>query len=676
MSKKRSRNRSRNGSRNGTGKRLDYIERVAEAAKEADERLEEPEDTAPWDTARVALAETQELNFPPEIFAQLDEKAMTGRGFERIDEPEYDEDGWRMSDEEARQSDLADEAQDSAKKAFRAATGSDRTRGTEDAVDTDEDAAAETSDESGSAGDVHNEAQDAGEGADEVSPAGNESDDTELDHGKSKASAGKKRYADKVAEAMDDGEDDDAGSDRIEPVLKRHNSKLQADPEDTPEVRREIRRRRRVRNQIIAYASMAVVLMLLAVAIAFGVRTITKVIKASHAEKAAEEAAEAAAAGKQEEIVIQAPESMEPETGQEEAAEEVPELTEEDYLTEMVTSTISQMPIEDKVAQLFVITPEALTGVNAATRAGDGTREALAKYAVGGLVYDKKNVEDEDQFTELLDNTRNMSKYELFIGVREPGGEGSTIANALSDVPAVDSPADIAATGDASNAHNAGVTISSYLSFFGINVDLAPNGSVTADDKSVSARDSYGSDEAVAYEMISRMIEGLQTGSVNACMTDFPGTGEVTEGTDKGRVESELSADDLSARVVPYITGIAAGAGIIQTNNVTYVTVDEDAYPASLSKYVIGTMLRGKMGYDGVVMTGPLNETAVTDYFASDEAALYAYAAGADVLYMPEDFELAYQAILSAVQDGTIPESRVDQSLERIYKIKMAGYLE
>ena len=451
------------------------------------------------------------------------------------------------------------------------------------------------------------------------------------------------------------------------------------DFEDSPEYRKIMRHKRRVRNQVIAYIVTFLLLAGIGIGVYFGAQYLTKIIKADQAKKAEEKAAEEAAAAAEEaqkqEIVVTAPETVEEEDNSYE--EEIVEMTPEDYLNEMVTSTITQMPLEDKVAQLFVITPEALTGVGAATKAGDGTKEALSKYAVGGLIYDKRNIEDEDQFVELIDNTRNMSKYDLFIGVKEPGGDSSTLAGSkLGDVPPVDSPSAVAQTGDPTNAYNAGVTISSYLSYYGINLDLAPNASITTDEKSISASSSYGADEAVAYEMISKMIEGLQTGSVRACLTDFPGTGNITEDTASGRVESEITSDDISAQIAPYITGVMAGAQFIQVNNVTYMTIDEDAMPASMSKNIVDTYLRGNMGYDGVVISGPLNEKAVTEYYTSDQAALYAYAAGVDLIYMPEDFEMAYNAVLDAVKDGTIPESRIDKSLERIFKVKLAGYVE
>ena len=453
------------------------------------------------------------------------------------------------------------------------------------------------------------------------------------------------------------------------------------DDPDSPANRRILRHKRRVRNQLIAYSVLLVLLVIIGVGVAFATHYIMGEVNARREAQAEAEAAEAAAAeaAAEEEIVVEAPDYVaeEEEVPDTDYEEEEEPLSEEDYLNEMVTSTIAQMPIEDKIAQLFVITPEALTGVQAATRAGDGTQEALGKYAVCGLIYDRRNIEDEDQLLELISNTKNMSKYELLLGLREAGGDYSVLSgSALEDIPSVDTPAQIAETGDSSNAYNAGVTMASYLSYFGFNLNLTPNGSLTTDVDSVSVDLSYGSEEAQACDMITQMINGLATGSISSCMTDFPGTGSVTELTADGRVDSEMSAEEISAGLVPYITGIAAGAGLVQVNNVTYINVDSSAMPASLSEYMITDVLRGEMAYDGVVITGPLNEKAVTEYYTPDEAALYALAAGADIIYMPEDFEAAYAGLLDAVAQGNLPESRVDQSLERIFRVKLAGYVE
>lgn len=171
---------------------------------------------------------------------------------------------------------------------------------------------------------------------------------------------------------------------------------------DSPEYRRQMRHKRRVRNQVLAYTAMLIVLAGLGAGVAFAAHHIVGAVndkREAEAQAAAQAAAEAEA---QEEIVVEAPEAVqeaEADPVADNYEEEIPVMTVDDYLAEMVTSTISQMPVEDKIAQLFMVTPEALTGVQAATKAGDGTRDALGKYAVCGLVYDRRNIESEDQLT-------------------------------------------------------------------------------------------------------------------------------------------------------------------------------------------------------------------------------------------------------------------------------------
>ena len=86
--------------------------------------------------------------------------------------------------------------------------------------------------------------------------------------------------------------------------------------------------------------------------------------------------------------------------------------------------------------------------------------------------------------------------------------------------------------------------------------------------------------------------------------------------------------------------------------------------------------LRNELGFTGTVITDALNQSAVTDYYTADQAAVTAVQAGADLLYMPEDFQKAYDGLLKAVQAGTISEDRIDESLMRIYRIKYADKVD
>lgn len=169
---------------------------------------------------------------------------------------------------------------------------------------------------------------------------------------------------------------------------------------------RERRRQRRVRNQIAAYITLVVLLLALGVGLFFGGRYLTGKIADKRQEKALEEEMAALAQAESEAA------AQESET---EETESAPEYSEDDLLNEMVDAGIAEMPIEDRVAGLFLTTPEALTGTDNVTRAGDGTQKALAEYPVGGLVYAASNVQSAEQFTKMLTDTIPKSKYPLFL---------------------------------------------------------------------------------------------------------------------------------------------------------------------------------------------------------------------------------------------------------------------
>ena len=85
---------------------------------------------------------------------------------------------------------------------------------------------------------------------------------------------------------------------------------------------------------------------------------------------------------------------------------------------------------------------------------------------------------------------------------------------------------------------------------------------------------------------------------------------------------------------------------------------------------MITNLLRGELGYNGIVITDAMDMSAITEYYDSGEAAVMALKAGADMVLMPEDFEAAYESVLTAVRDGVITEEQINESLRRIYRVK------
>lgn len=359
------------------------------------------------------------------------------------------------------------------------------------------------------------------------------------------------------------------------------------------EEKREYRRKRRKRNQILAYVSVLLILLVVVLAGVFAVKAGSNILaEKKQAKQEAEDLAQAM------EEMAQVSIEEETETIEEETTT-IEEYTDEELLDEIVDACIMEMSLEDKVAGLFVITPEALTGVDKAIRAGDGTKEALEKYPVGGLIYFKQNIQSEDQIKEMLANTVSMSKYPIFLAVDEEGASVARVADALG-LDKADSAADIGSTGDADKAYDTYKEIGTYLTEYGFNLNFAPVADVLTDpdNKTIGDR-SFGSDPSTVSSMVSSSVKALEEAGVTACMKHFPGQGDADGDTHEGLASSDRTFDEIrETELKPFAAGIEAGAQMIMVGHFAIPSIDEENIPASLSKKVITDLLREEMGYN------------------------------------------------------------------------------
>ena len=233
---------------------------------------------------------------------------------------------------------------------------------------------------------------------------------------------------------------------------------------------RAARRKRRIRNQILAYIVLVVFLAAAAAGIVAAVKYITQAAR-SRQQETQQESMDAI----DDLLDVEDIPTPEPTVTEEPVVEQTPE----EKLDEIVNAVIDVMPLEDKVAGLFIVTPEAITGVSKAVKAGEGTKDALSEWPVGGLVYFKQNMQSAEQLEEMLHNTALYARAPLFLAVDEEGGSVARLASAgLADK--VDSAGKIGLTGDPNNAYQAGVTIGTALNRFGFNLDFAPVADIAA----------------------------------------------------------------------------------------------------------------------------------------------------------------------------------------------------
>lgn len=353
-----------------------------------------------------------------------------------------------------------------------------------------------------------------------------------------------------------------------------------------------------------------------------------------------------------------------------------PEPTEEELFEEMIDSMIAEMSLEDKVAGLFIITPEALTGQNSVTKAGDGTKAALDKYAVGGLVYFKQNITGEAQVREMLTNTKSYSRYPLFLAVDEEGGDVARVQAGLK-LEKSKTAQELGTNNDTTQVYSTYNNIGTYLMDYGFNVDFAPVADVlTNSENSAIGKRAFSDDSAIVAGLIPSAVTGLEDAGVSACLKHFPGQGDVDADTHETiAMTSKTKTEMDECELVSFKAGIDAGVDMIMVGHFAAPEITGDNTPCSLSKDVVQGILRDEYGYEGIIITDALNMGAVSEYYGSDEAAIKAIKAGVDILLMPEDFELAYNGVIDAVKDGTIDEQRIDDCLRRIYRVKYAGTL-
>lgn len=347
-------------------------------------------------------------------------------------------------------------------------------------------------------------------------------------------------------------------------------------------------------------------------------------------------------------------------------------------LTKKAEQILSSMTLEEKVNQMFFITPEALTGVDCVVAAGEQTKSSLETHPVGGIIYFGQNITGEKQTKEMIANIKkygkDVCKVPLFIGIDEEGGTVARLGNSDTvNVKKVDNMSVIGKSGDIKNAYKAGDTIGKYLSDYGFNIDFAPDADVLTNSQNQVVKDrSFGSDPKLVSQMALEVSKGLNDNGIYSCFKHFPGHGATKDDTHEGFAYTDKTYEELSkSELVPFVDAINNNADFIMVGHISVPQVVGDKTPASISSVIINDILKGRLGYKGIVITDSLSMGALTNLYQSDEIAVRAVNAGVDVLLMPQNFNQAYNGLLNAVKSGKISEKRIDESVLKIIEKKL-----
>lgn len=334
-----------------------------------------------------------------------------------------------------------------------------------------------------------------------------------------------------------------------------------------------------------------------------------------------------------------------------------------------IHAKIEAMSLHEKVCQMFIVLPDALTGEKDTVAADETLKAGLEKYPVGGLVLLQGNIKDEQQLITLIQNAQSYSQIGLFLTCDEEGGRVGRLKAALG-AHEIGPMLDYKDQGEEVAFQNA-VTLSKALKKYGLNMDLAPTADVLSNEENTVIGDrAYSDSYAQAAALIPSAIRGFQSENIVSVLKHFPGHGSTAEDSHDGSAFVHKTLEELRREdFLPFVSGIASGADMVMLGHLIVQEIDGET-PAPLSQQIVTEILRKELGFDGVIITDALGMKALTSHYTTEEVALGALKAGVDILLVPESLEAAVQAIESAIDRGELTEERINESVYRILKVK------
>ena len=355
-----------------------------------------------------------------------------------------------------------------------------------------------------------------------------------------------------------------------------------------------------------------------------------------------------------------------------------------------VEAQLQKMTLREKVGQMFYVRPECLdttihfnlpSGIDESAddireiklQAVNATMKGVnEKYPVGGIILYAHNIKDEAQLAQFIPEIRALKGSPLLC-IDEEGGRVARIANNDNfNEKKYESMGAIGATGDPQNAYECGNTIGTYLRRYGFDIDFAPVADVNTNPENiVIGQRAFSDDPAVAAPMVTNYLQGLKDAGVTGCIKHFPGHGDTKADTHFGYAQSMKTWDEmLGCEMTTFKAGIAWGCQLIMTAHIAAPNVTGSDVPSTMSPVILQDKLRGELGYQNIIITDAMEMGAITQQYNCAEATVRCIQAGVDIVLGPQNFVQAFDAVIAAVNNGTITEERINQSVRRILKLK------
>lgn len=340
-----------------------------------------------------------------------------------------------------------------------------------------------------------------------------------------------------------------------------------------------------------------------------------------------------------------------------------------------IDNLLSRMTLEEKIGQMILASIEV-------SRMDAGTREFLRKNHIGNVILFGKNCAGRAALAQLNAEIQHTVMAEnglpALIAIDQEGG---CVTRLRSEATVFPSAMVIARTGDPANAYKVGRMMGGELRALGINLDCAP---VLDTLSGPAERRYYGQTVQSIADYGCAMARGLRDAGVLACGKHFPGHEQTGADTHFGFVVDNTPRDTLmNSCLTPFCRAMSEDLASVMVSHVCFPALDDTDTPCSMSAPVIQGVLRGQLGYQGLVISDGLQMHAILDQYGAPQGCVQAALAGCDLLIIGNGGDNAdptgkdvqtpcIRALCDAVADGTLPMARVDESVRRILACKLA----
>ncbi|MDD3164437.1 MAG: glycoside hydrolase family 3 N-terminal domain-containing protein [Oscillospiraceae bacterium] len=373
-------------------------------------------------------------------------------------------------------------------------------------------------------------------------------------------------------------------------------------------------------------------------------------------------------------------------------------LSEDGARNQKAQQLCADMTLDEKIGQVLFVNFRYWKNAGEETASGmevlsSEVEEVIQKYHLGNIILFSENTKTTAGTARLTADLQSAAKaagdLPLLIGIDQEGG----IVTRLGQGTCMPGNMALGATGNPQYAYQAAQVIGEELAALGVNCNLAPDSDVNDNPENpVIGLRAFGADPLLVSAMARQYLAGLKSTGTIGCAKHFPGHGNTATDTHTGLALVDKTKSEWEAvEAVPFQTLIASGIDMVMTAHIQYPNLDrtqaiskssgEPIYlPATLSHTILTDILRGQLGFDGVICTDAMEMAAITSNFGETQAVVMALQAGSELLCNPtglaslndvSKLEAIYQAIKTSVASGELPQAQLDAAVTRILKLKL-----